>query len=195
MEADHSEDSETAYTTHHCSVAEAMKLISHPFDGDKRRLREYIENVDVAFELVHPIKHEKTKIAGDARSKLIVRDLSHPWALVKGILEENYAVRRTLDFYACRMFSARQEKNEVVASWGSRIDEMQTELGEAARRIFKPEEILGAVGLICHLGKACFVQGLNNERIQTIVRSRGESILLSQAVEIASEKGAVLSIR
>ena len=67
---------------------------------------------------------------------------------------------------------------------------------EAARRICKPEEILGAVGLICHLGKACFVQGLNNERIQTIVRSRGESILLSQAVEISLEEGgAILSKR
>ena len=104
----------------------------------------------------------------------MVRDLTHTWALVKRISEENYAVRRTLDFYACRMFSARQDKNESVASWGSRIDEMQTELREAARRIRKPEEILGAVGLICHLGKACFVQGLNNDRIQTIVRSRGE---------------------
>ena len=59
----------------------------------------------------------KTKIRGDARSKLMVRDLMHTWALVKGILEENYAVRRTLDFYACRMFSARQEKGESVASW------------------------------------------------------------------------------
>ena len=95
----------------------------------------------------------KAKITGDARSKLMVRDLTHTWALVKGILEENYAVRRTLDFYACRMFSARQEKNESVASWGSRIDEMQAELREAARRICKPEVILGAVGLICHLGK------------------------------------------
>ena len=46
------------------------------------------------------------------------------------------------------------------------------------------------------LGKACFVQGLNNERIQTIVRSRCESILLSQAVELApEEEGAILSIR
>jgi hypothetical protein len=79
---------------------------------------------------------------------------------------------------------------------GSRIDEMQTELREAARRICKPEEILGAVVLICHLEKACFVQGLNNERIKTIIRSTGESILLSQAVKIAlEEKGAVLSLR
>ena len=82
-----------------------------------------------------------------------------------------------------------------VASWESRIDEMQTELREAARRICKLEEILGAVGLICHLGKACFVQGLNNERIQNIVRSRGESILLSQAVEISLGESAILSNR
>ena len=89
-----------------------------------------------------------------------------------------------------------QEKGESVASWGSRIDEMQTELREAARRVCRLEEILGAVGLIAHLGKACFIQGLNNERIQTIVRSRGESILLSQAVEISlEEEGAILSIR
>ena len=82
MESDRSsEDSETAYDTYHCRISEAMKLITHPFDGDKRRLREFIENVDVAFELVHPNKHillkfVKTKIKGDARSKLMVRDLT-----------------------------------------------------------------------------------------------------------------------
>jgi hypothetical protein len=55
MEPDRtSDDSEGAYETHYCSVAEAMKLITHPFDGDKKRLREFIENVDVAFKLVHP---------------------------------------------------------------------------------------------------------------------------------------------
>jgi len=62
--------------------------------------------------------------------------------------------------------------------------------------VCRPEEILGAVGLIGHLEKACFVQGLNNEQIQTIVRSKGESILLSQAMEISlEEEGAILSIR
>ena len=195
MEPDHaSEDSAAAYDVHYCSVAEAMKLITHPFDGDKKRLREFIENVDAAFELVHPNKHDillkfgKTKITGDARSKEIVIYLTHTWAIVKGILEENYAVRRTLDFYACRMFNARQEKGESVASWGSRIDEMQTELRKAARAVCKPEEIQGAVGLICHLRKACFLQVLQSERIQTIVRRRSESVLPSQAVEISLEE-------
>jgi hypothetical protein len=68
------------------------------------------------------------------------------------------------------MFSARQGKGECVASWGNRIDEMQMELRGAATRACRPEEILGAVGLIGHLGKACFIQGLNNEQIKTIVR-------------------------
>jgi hypothetical protein len=152
MEADHSSDaSEASYNTHYCSVVEAMKLITHPFDGDKKKLREFIENVEVAFEHIHPSKHEillkfvKTKITGDARSKLIVRDLTHTWELVRGILEENNAIRRILDYYACKIFGARQEKGESVASWGRRIDEMQTGLREAARRVCKTEEIKGAV--------------------------------------------------
>jgi len=156
----------------------------------------------VVFELVDPSKHDvllkfvKAKITGEARSKLMVRDLTHSWELVRAILEENYATRRTLDYYACKMFSARQSKNESVASWGHKIDELQTDLREAAGRVCKPDEILGAIGLINHLGKACFVQGLYNERIQTIVRSRGESILLSQAIEISlEEESAILSVK
>jgi hypothetical protein len=84
MVPDHSSDtSEAFYSTHYCSVAEAMKLITHPFDGDNKKSKEFIENVDAAFELVHPSTHEillklvKSKITGDVRSKLIVRDLTH----------------------------------------------------------------------------------------------------------------------
>jgi len=49
---------------------------------NKKKLREFIENVDVMFELIHPSKYKlllkfvKAKITGDARSKLIVRDLT-----------------------------------------------------------------------------------------------------------------------
>jgi hypothetical protein len=142
-------------------MSEAMKLITHPFDGDKRGLREFIENVDVVFELLNPRQHDvllkfvKAKITGDARSKLLVRDLTHSLGLVKAILEENYATRRTLDFYACKMFSARQSASESIASWGSKIDTLQTDLREAARRVCKPDEIVGAIGLRNHLGKAC----------------------------------------
>jgi len=86
MEADNSSDvSDDAIQ--YCSIGEAMKLIAHPFDGDKRKLREFIQNVDVVFELVDPSKHDillkfvKPKITGDARSKLMVRELTHSWEL------------------------------------------------------------------------------------------------------------------
>ena len=75
MLADNSSDV-SEDTTRYCSTGEVMKLIAHPFDGDKRKLREFIENVDMVFELVHPSKHDvlkfvKAKITGDAQSKLM----------------------------------------------------------------------------------------------------------------------------
>jgi hypothetical protein len=81
---------------------------------------------------------------------------------VKQILEENYGVRRTLDYYACRMFSSRQGANESIASWISRIDILQSELTGTAYRICEDVEVIGAMGFINHLAKACFVQGLSN---------------------------------
>ena len=104
--------------------------------------------------------------------------------------------RHALDYYACKMFSARQGKNESIASWGYKIDELQTDLREATRWVCKPEEMLGEIGVINHLGKACFIQGLYNEHIQTIIQSRGESILLSQAIEVSlEEESAILSVK
>jgi len=70
------------------------------------------------------LKFVKTKITGEARSKILVRDLTSTWRDVKQILEENYGVR-TLDYYACRMYSSRQGVGESIASWSSRIDTMQ----------------------------------------------------------------------
>jgi len=125
----------------------------------------------VVFELVDPIKYDillkfvKAKITGDARSKLMVRDLRHSWEVVRAILEENYATRRTLDYYACKMFSARQSKNESIASWVHKIDELQTDLREAARRVCRPEEILGAIDLINQIQIQIFLHNRLRYRI------------------------------
>jgi hypothetical protein len=103
-----------------------MKMIDKPYDGSKRNMREFIDNVSTAFELMSRVQHGillkfvKTRITGDARRKLLVRDLTEKWADVKTILEENYAVRRTLGYYACRMFSRRQGS---VSAWAGRIDD------------------------------------------------------------------------
>jgi len=163
-------------------------------------LKEFVDNVTTAFELVNPSEHDlllnfiKTKVTRQARSKLLVRDLTSTWHDVKQILEENYGVRRTL--YACRMFRSRQSVSDRIASWSSRLDTIQSEVREATYRICEDEEVFGAMGLINHLAKACFVQGLSYERIQTIVRSKGETALLSTCIDTAlEEKSAILSAR
>ena len=43
----------------------------------------------------------------------MVRDLKHTSALVKGILEENYAVRRTLDFMHVERLVLDKRKEKV----------------------------------------------------------------------------------
>jgi uncharacterized UPF0160 family protein len=104
----------------YCSISEAMKLINQPFDGDKRNMKEFIDSVLTAFELVHSEQHDlllkfvNTKITREASSKLLVRDLTLTWCDVKQILEENYDIKRMLDYYACRMFSSRQGPNENI---------------------------------------------------------------------------------
>jgi hypothetical protein len=80
----------------YCTISEAMKVVSQSFDGNKKKLKKFIDNVSTAFELVRPEQHNllltfvKTKITGEARSKLLFRDLTSTWREAKQILEENY---------------------------------------------------------------------------------------------------------
>lgn len=126
-------------------------------------MEEFVDNVTIAFELVNPNEHDqlqkfvKIKITRVSRSKRLVRDVTLMWQNVKQILEEIYGVRRTLDYYACRMFSSRQGASESISSWSSRINTMQLELREVAYRIYEDEEVILAMGLINHLAKTCFV--------------------------------------
>jgi hypothetical protein len=93
-------------------------------------------------------------------------------------------------------FNSRQGMNEGIASWSSRIDTMQSELREAAYRLCEDEEVIGAMVLLNHLAKACFVQGLSNEKTQTIVQSKGETALLSTCIYATlEEESAILSAR
>jgi hypothetical protein len=68
-------------------------------------LKEFVDNITIAFELVNPNEHDllpkfvKTKITREVRSKLLVRDLTTTWHDVKEILEVNYGVRITFRLF------------------------------------------------------------------------------------------------
>jgi hypothetical protein len=60
------------------SVSDAFKLVAEPFRGYKRKLKEFCENVESAFELIDPDKYDlfykyvRMCITGKAKAKLLV---------------------------------------------------------------------------------------------------------------------------
>jgi hypothetical protein len=64
----------------YCSITQAMTLVYQPFDGNKRKLKEYIDNVTTLVLFIPEeneilLKFVKTKITGYAKStKLLVHD-------------------------------------------------------------------------------------------------------------------------
>jgi hypothetical protein len=130
------------------SVVQAVKLIPSNFDGNPKCLSEFCEGVESARQVVHPMKHPmllkfvESKIVGEAKDRLLARAERNTWAQVRAILEENYAVKRTLEYYASLMFTTKQGNNETVAQWGSRIDSMGLDLlRETKSRIEKVNQM------------------------------------------------------
>jgi hypothetical protein len=179
------------------SVVQAVKLIPKNFDGNPKYLREFCQGIESARQVVDPTKHPlllkfiEPKITGEAKDRLLARSERKTWAQVKAILEQNYTVKRTLEYYASLLFTAKQGNNETVAQWGSRIDNMVLDLmREAKNRIEKvnPNAIEGGVILVSEFMKGAFVAGLKDDRIKYIVTARGEEDSLAQPVETALQE-------
>jgi hypothetical protein len=186
-------DEETEYI----SVVQAVKLIPKNFNGNPKELREFCEGVESARQVVNPTKYPlllkfiESKITGEAKDRLLARTERNTWEQIRLILEENYAVKRTLEFYAGLLFTSKQGNNETVAQWGSRIDNMGIDLlREARSKIEKinPHAIEGGSLLVGEFMKGSFISGLKDDRVKYIVKARGEDESLAQLVETALQE-------
>ena len=186
-------DEEVDYIT----VVQAVKLISTTFSGNPKQLREFIEGVEAARQVVHPSQHPlllkfiESKITGEAKDRLLARSERNTWEQIKSILEENYAVRRTLEYYASVLFTTKQGMSENVAQWGTRIDNMGLDLMRETRaRIEKinPRAVEGGAILVAEFMKGSFVAGLKDDRIKYVVKAKGEEHSLAQLIETALQE-------
>jgi hypothetical protein len=50
------------------------------------------------------------------------------------VLEENYSLRRMLDYLAHKTFNSKQGQNETIGQWGARMDTMCGDFQKAARK-------------------------------------------------------------
>jgi hypothetical protein len=90
----------------------------------------------------------------------------------KEFLPNTYIEKRTLDVHASRLFKARQGKDEKMADWIHKIQNLGSQFREAALLNCSEgarESILDLSDRLCNI---CFIQGLASDRIQTIVRNR-----------------------
>jgi hypothetical protein len=183
------------------TVAQAVKLIPRSFEENPRQLREFIEGVEAAIEVVRPdqrdllLKFVVAKIQGDAKDKLLARVERHTWKQIKGILEENYLVKRTLEYYTGLLFNSRQAPSETVAQWGARLDRLAMDLRTEAKQRLHTLEVQdheqyveGGLKLIGEFLKGTFIAGLKDESIRVIVKAKGEDNSLAQMIETAIEE-------
>jgi len=114
------------------------------------------------------------------------------------VLEENYSVRRTLDYYAHRAVTSKQNSNETISQWGARMD---TVCGDLQRAAHKHMEDLdwnegkreGGGDIVDLFIRACFIQGLHDDRIKTMVKTKGNvNTPMAQLVEVALEEESAI---
>ena len=141
------------------------------------------------------LKFVIAKIQGEAKDTLLARVERNTWNQIKGILEENYLVKRTLEFYTGALFNSRQGPNETVAQWGARLDSITMNLRREVRQRLQILEIRehehyveGGLKLISKFLKGIFVAGLKDERVKMIVKPKGEDNSLAQMVETAMQE-------
>ena len=196
--------SDEPHSTRYISVPKAVQLIPKPFNGNPLELREFIQNVEATYEVVDPsdysllFKFVCAKIGGEAKTKLLSRTHLDTWEQVKSVLEENYSVRRTLDYYAHRAFTSKQGQVETISQWGARMDTVCGDLQRAARKHMEDlawtnEKREGGGDIIDLFIRACFIQGLHDDRIKTMVKAKGNvNTPMAQLVEVALEEESAI---
>jgi hypothetical protein len=82
-------------------------------------------------------------------------------------------------------------KHETVPAWCSRLDLSGSDFRDTAIEDVTLSEMCGITKLVSQLGKACFIEGLANERIQTVVRASNPTHI-TEAAEVGTEEDSAL---
>jgi len=158
------------------------------------KLHEVVEPVSYSLLL----KFVCAKIGGEAKTKLLARTHMNNWEQAKALLDENYSVRRTLDYYARKAFNIKQRPNETVSQWGAQMDTICGDLQRAAHKhmedlAWSNEKREGGGNIINLLIHARFIHGLYDERIKILVKTKGSiNSPMAQLVEVTLEEESAI---
>ena len=150
------------------------------------------------------VKSILAHITGDAKFKLNNRIID-TWEDIKKALEENYTTKHSLDYTAGTLFTARQHAHESIAEWSNRLLNISRELCfEVKTKLIALSRddpsinnqlcyLRGGNDLITELLKGTFVNGLKDDRIKYLLKSkRGDDVTLLQLIETAGNEESEL---
>jgi hypothetical protein len=109
--SEYSSDGNEPHSSTYISVPKLMQLLPSPFTGNALELPEFILVLEDACEVVEPLNYNLLfKFVcveiGEAKTQLLARTHLNNWEQAKAVLEENYSQRRTLDYYAHKVFNS-----------------------------------------------------------------------------------------
>ena len=191
------------------TVTHAEKLLP-TFDGNPKEVRNFILTIESTLEMLHEVrkgpfvKSILAHITGDAKFKLNNRIID-TWEDIKKALEENYTTKHSLDYTAGTLFTARQHAHESIAEWSNRLLNISRELCfEVKTKLIALSRddpsinnqlcyLRGGNDLIRELLKGTFVNGLKDDRIKYLLKSkRGDDVTLLQLIETAGNEESEL---
>ena len=179
------------------SIGEALKIVN-VFKGEKDTVNTFIANVETALDVVSNENKPRlfrfvlTKIEGELRNAIQYRKIE-TWENLKTFLLNTYRDSRTLDYYLAELFTSKQNRNENVNEWIQRIQKMRARVREGAMLACNDLEKPGVEFFLEYMTKLCCINGLVNDKIQTIIKSRNLHNLNEIAEVALSEEGAMLS--
>ena len=169
------------------------------FDGDRSKLREFIDNCESALKI---IKEEdkavmfeiiKTKVTGKAKLLSQNREFD-TWNALKNYLENAYSEKRSQAQWELELHSCRQNRNESVHDYSNKIENCMVKLINSLDSTMTRVELAACEKLIRAQTLNVFISGLLDPLI-TIVKSQNPKSL-EDAFDIAlAEEREIVSRR
>lgn len=158
------------------------------FDGDKGKLREFIDNCEIALSIVSDadkivlFQLILTKLTG--RAKLLSQNREFlNWQALKAHLENTYSEKRSQAQWELELHSCRQGRTETVSSYANRVEKCMVKLISSLDSDLTRAEVQACEKLLRKQAMNVFISGLNDPLI-TLVKSQ-KSKTLEEAFDLA----------
>lgn len=166
------------------------------FDGDKTKLREFIDNCEIALNIVNENDEAilfqiiQTKITGRAKLLSQNREFAN-WQALKSHLENTYSEKRSQAQWELELHSCKQGRNESVSSYANRVERSMVKLIGSLDSDLTKTEIQACEKLLRRQAMNVFISGLNDPLITLVKAQKPNSLEDAFDLAVAEERDII----